>query len=165
MTRFGIIAIAVISFTIIEAYTGIGAYNFGTSSFKGAGGGAVESFGVIASKLQKNFATDWQRVGLLGFGAVITGTIIGLRYWNPIFSIHPIGFAIGAALTMRSTASSILIVWIIKTVILKIGSLSLYRKAIPLFLGIIIGHMMGIGLGVIVDFIWFPGAGHPLNRW
>ena len=34
-----------------------------------------------------------------------------------------------------------------------------------IFLGIIIGHMMGIGLGVIVDFIWFPGAGHPLNRW
>ena len=161
----GVGAVSVILFTILESYHGIGAYNFGTSSFKGAGGGAVESFGVIASKLQKNFATDWQRVGLLGFGGVITAAIIGLRYWNPVFSIHPIGFAIGASLTMRSSASSIMIIWIIKTIILKIGSLSLYRKTIPLFLGIIIGHMMGIGLGVVVDFIWFPGAGHPLNRW
>ena len=102
--------------TLYEAYTGVGAYNFGSSSFKGLGGGAAESYGVVVGKLQKNFATDWQRVGLLGFGGLVTAAIIGLRYWNPIFSIHPIGFAIGASLTMRSSASSIFIVWLIKTV-------------------------------------------------
>ena len=56
--------------------------------------------------------------------------------------------------------SSIFIVWLIKTVILRIGGLELYRKTIPLFLGILLGYLIGIGLGVIVDAIWFPGQGH-----
>ena len=51
------------------------------------------------------------------------------------------------------------------TIMLTIAARSLYRRCIPLFLGIMIGHMMGIGLGVIVDAIWFHGNGHPLNRW
>lgn len=161
----GVGAISAIGLTLVEAYTGVGAYNFGSSSFKGAGGGAAESYGVVVGKLQKSFTTDWQRVGLLGFGGLVTAGIIGLRIWNPLFSLHPIGFAIGASLTMRSSASSIMVIWIVKTIILKIGSLSLYRRCIPLFLGIMIGHMMGIGLGVIVDAIWFHGNGHPLNRW
>lgn len=158
-------AVSVIIFTLHQAYSGDGAYNFGAVSFRDTGGSAYESYKVVIGHMQKNFATDWQRVGFLGIGGLFTAGMIALRYLSPRFSIHPIGFAIGAALIMRSSASSIFIVWMLKSIILRIGSLSLYRKASPLFLGIMVGHMAGIGLGVIVDALWFPGTGHPLNRW
>ncbi len=158
-------AVAVILFILYQAYRGSGAYNFGAVSFRDVGGSAYGSYKVVVDHMQRNFATDWQRVGFLGAGGFVTAGMIALRYLSPRFSIHPIGFAIGAALILRSSASSIFIVWMLKSVILKMGSLSLYRQAAPLFLGIMVGHMAGIGLGVVVDAVWFPGNGHPLNRW
>jgi len=156
---------AVIVFTLVESYHGVGAYNFGVSSFRGEGGSAAESWQVIAKRLQQTFATDWKRVTFLGIGSVIAAAMTGLRYWLPNFSIHPIGFAVGASLIMRSSASSIFLVWIIKSIILKIGSLARYHQYAPLFLGMMVGHAFGIGLGVLVDAILFPGEGHKLNRW
>ncbi len=29
----------------------------------------------------------------------------------------------------------------------------------------LIGYLAGIGLGVVVDVIWFNGNGHQLNAW
>lgn len=158
-------AVAVILFTLHQAYTGTGAYNFGAISYRDGGGSAYESYRVVVAHMQKNFATDWQRVGFLGVGGFVTAIMIGLRYLSPRLSIHPIGFAIGATLTMRSSRSSIFVVWVLKTGILKVGSLSIYRKGAQLFLGIMVGHKAGIGLGLVIDAIWFPGSGHPLNRW
>jgi hypothetical protein len=158
-------AAAVMLFTLFESYHGVGAYNFGVVSFRGEGGSAAESWQIIAKRLQQTFATDWKRVSFLGIGGIISMAMVGLRYWIPSFSIHPIGFAVGASLIMRSSASSIFIVWMVKSIILRIGSLSLYRKYAPLFLGMMVGHTFGIGLGVLVDALLFPGEGHKLNRW
>ena len=158
-------AMAVMWFTLYEAYRGVGAYNFGVISFRGAGGSAAESYQVIAKRLTQTFGTDWKRVSFLGIGGVLTAGMIGLRYWIPGFSIHPIGFAVGASLIMRSSASSIFLVWAIKSIILKLGSLTQYRQYAPLFLGMMAGHTFGIGLGLLVDAILFPGEGHKLNRW
>jgi hypothetical protein len=152
-------------FTLLESYRGVGAYNFGVVSFRGAGGSAAESWQIIAKRLQQTFATDWTRIGFLGIGGALTAVMVGLRYWIPSFSIHPIGFAVGASLIMRSSASSIFIVWAIKSIILKLGSLARYRQLAPFFLGTMVGHTAGIGLGVLVDAIWFAGSGHKLNRW
>jgi hypothetical protein len=156
---------AVMLFTLVESYHGVGAYNFGVSSFRGEGGSAAESWQVIAKRLQQTFATDWKRVTFLGVGGVVTTAMVALRYWVPSLSIHPIGFAVGASLIMRSSASSIFIVWMVKLIILKLGSLARYRQYAPLFLGMMVGHAFGIGLGVLIDGLFFPGEGHPLNRW
>ena len=158
-------ATAVILFTLMESYRGVGAYNFGVISYRGGSGSAAESWQMIAKRLTQTFATDWKRLSFLGIGGVIAGLMVGLRYWVPGFSIHPIGFAVGASLIMRSSASSIFIVWMLKSIILKMGSLALYRKYAPLFLGMMAGHTFGIGLGVLVDALLFPGEGHMLNRW
>jgi hypothetical protein len=161
----GIGLIAVILFTLTEAYRGVGAYNFGVISFRGVGGSAAESYQMVTKRMQQTFATDWRRIGFLGIGGAITAAMVGLRYWIPAFSIHPIGFAIGASLIMRSSASSIFMVWLLKSIILKLGSLSRYRQLAPFFLGTMVGHTAGIALGILVDALLFPGEGHKLNRW
>ncbi|MCZ6632857.1 MAG: hypothetical protein O7G87_05585, partial [bacterium] len=165
LLSFVIGAVFVIYFTLFHGYHGVGAYNFGGSSFRGAGGGAVESWQLVAGRIQGTLGTDWDRVKFLGVGGVFTGFLLFLRYRFPVFSIHPIGFTIGASLILRSSASSIFLVWLTKAVLLKFGGLERYRKTAPLFLGMLTGHLVGIGLGVLVDVIWFHGDGHPLNRW
>jgi hypothetical protein len=39
-----------------------------------------------------------------------------------------------------------MLVWMIKTLILRIGGMRMYRKLIPLFLGIVIGHFFVAGV-------------------
>ena len=159
-------ATAVIAFTLHHGYHGVGGYNFGIISFRGVGGSAVESWQLTVSRIQQGtFGTDWNRLRFLGIGGVFTGLLLYLRYRFPAFSVHPIGFAIGASLILRSSAASIFLVWLTKSLLLKFGGLNRYRKTAPLFLGMLIGHLVGIGLGVLVDVIWFNGNGHKLNRW
>ena len=63
---------------------------------------------------------------------------------------------------MRASALSVFLAWMVKTVILRIGGIQLYRKSQPFFLGIICGYVTGIALCLLIDVIWFPGQGHGL---
>ena len=38
------------------------------------------------------------------------------------------------------------IVWLIKTLVLRIGGMGMYRRLIPFFLGIVVGHFFTAGL-------------------
>jgi hypothetical protein len=50
-------------------------------------------------------------------------------------------------------------------VILRVGGITLFRKARPFFLGLLLGYVLGIGLGFVVDVIWFPTHGHMIDHW
>ncbi|MGI5817085.1 MAG: DUF6785 family protein [Armatimonadota bacterium] len=61
------------------------------------------------------------------------------------FPLHPVGLLI--ALTEGYNAwGMLLLVWIIKTSVLRIGGMSAYRRLIPMFIGIVIGHYVAAGL-------------------
>ena len=34
-----------------------------------------------------------------------------------------------------------------------------------LFLGLLLGYALGIGLSFVVDVIWFPSRGHMIHHW
>ena len=48
---------------------------------------------------------------------------------------------------------------------LKIGGVELYRRSRPFFLGLLVGHALGVLLSFFVDQIWFPGQGHHTHSW
>jgi hypothetical protein len=50
--------------------------------------------------------------------------------------------------------------WGVKLVILKLGGIPAYKRAVPLFLGLLVGSVIGTLLSIITDLIWFPGSGH-----
>ena len=159
-------ATAVIGFILYQGYHAVGSYNFGVVSFNGSSDGAVGIWRLTANRIQQGTAgTDWNRVRFLGIGAAFTGLLFYLRYRFPTFQVHPIGFTISASGVLRNSISSIFLVWLTKNLLLKFGGLERYRRTAPLFLGMLIGHLVGIGLGVLVDVIWFNGNGHRLNRW
>ena len=158
-------AVAVIGFILYQGYFVTGGYNFGTVSFTGSGGlDAVGVYHMMARRIQAGtLSTDWNRIFFLGVGSTFTGLLIYLRYRFPGFPIHPIGFTVAASSPQRNTALTIFLVWAIKSLILRVGGLEQYRRAMPLFLGMLMGFLAGVALGVIVDWIWFPGNGHEIH--
>jgi hypothetical protein len=57
---------------------------------------------------------------------------------------------------------SIFLAWFLKLTILRLGGIRLYRRTWPFFIGLIVGFFLGMGGSILVDVIWFPGAGHPI---
>lgn len=159
-------AAAVIGFTLYYGYHVVGSYNFGVVSFNGSNNGAVGIWRTAANRIQEGtVGTAWDRVSWLGIGGVFTLLLFYVRYRFPGFPIHPIGFAVSGSEILRSSTASIFIVWLIKVLLLKLGGLESYRRRVPLFLGMAVGYVAGIGLGVAVDVIWFNGNGHTLTGW
>jgi hypothetical protein len=56
-------------------------------------------------------------------------------------------------------------VWAAKLLIIKIGGPRLYERAKPFFYGTVIGYCVGIGVGMVIDLIWFPGSGHGFHNF
>ncbi len=158
--------VAVVGFTLYEGYHAYGSFNFGVVTFTGSNNGPVGVWQISANRIQQGTSgTDWNRLTFLGIGGLFTALVLYLRYLIPTFPISPIGFAISPSGVLQSSLLSILLVWGIKTILLRIGGLERYRQTAPLFLGMLIGHAMGLALGVVVDTIWFNGSGHSINRW
>lgn len=156
-------AIAVIAYIVYEGYHATGGFNFGTNNFV-VGGNAFEISAVTASRIQQGtFGPDWARLSFLGGGAVFAALLFWLRYRFPGFPLHPIGFTCAAAPPLEDTASTIFLIWAVKSLILRIGGLERYRETAPLFLGFLIGYIFAVGVGVVVDSLWFPGQGHPMH--
>lgn len=80
-----------------------------------------------------------------------------LFYWWPL---NPIGFAIGASAPIRGLAFTLFVAWLVQVILLRIGGVRLYRKAQPLFLGILVGYVVGVLAAYIVDTLYFPDTPH-----
>jgi hypothetical protein len=97
-------------------------------------------------------------------GAAIMVVLTVIRYRMSTWTLHPIGYAISTT-SIRLQVTSLFAVWVLKSVITRIGGVQLYKRLYPLFLGLIIGRTAGTLLSFIVDLIWFPGSGHNVHGW
>ena len=108
---------------------------------------ARQEFETLASYLKGHTSPDKARTSALISGFLVTGILIVIRSFFLRFPLHPLGFAM-----VTSYGGPIwgpfLLVWIIKTVVLKVGGMRLYRQLIPFFLGIVIGHFF------VAGFVW-----------
>jgi hypothetical protein len=147
--------------TLHLAYTR-GAANFNNSIFTAAG---QRPYGYMARSLQpspprESIAPTRRTFFFVGAGA--TALLTALTYRFPWWPLHPAGLTVAWGWPIFFSSLSIFIAWLVKAIILKVGGLKLYRHGQPFFIGLIIGQAAGILAGMVVDLIWFPGAGHPL---
>jgi len=70
--------------------------------------------------------------------------------WWPL---HPIGWTIGPCWLMQQLWLSVLIVWTVKGLFLKLGGPKLYRSGKPFFLGMVLGQYVVAALWFVVDLI------------
>jgi hypothetical protein len=88
---------------------------------------------------------DLHRIGAAGLGAAISAVTVGLRTRFVSFPFHPLGFAVA------STHGDVLwapffMAWCLKGALLKLGGVKFYREAVPLFMGLAIGHFFMAGV-------------------
>jgi len=123
------------------------------------------SFDMMVAKLRNPYGTDWGRLSFLGIGALIMAGLTFMRYRFLWWPLHPIGFAIAPTDPVKRLSFSIFLAWAAKLIILKLGGVTLYRRAKLLFIGLIMGYFVGGGVSFVVDMIWFPGRGHMVTGW
>ena len=135
-----------------------GAFNYGGIY----GPFVLGTFNTTAGHIRDPFNLERDRAlwSLLGFGtAALTAA---LRYIFPWWPFHPIGFVTATTYPANRVAFSILIAWFAKLLILRTGGIALYRRAAPVFYGLMLGYFVGVGISFAIDCIWFPGQGHSL---
>ncbi len=116
-------------------------------------GGANRSSGIVMSLGRESFlplqrwlrhpaSTDIPATSAIGVGAVVTLLLTILRRRFIWWPFHPAGYALGSN-TWGGIVyiwCAVLIGWAIKAIILRFGGLKAYRRAVPFFLGLVLGE-------------------------
>ncbi len=139
-----------------------GAYNFNVYTFNS---GNVVIFSNVVKKLQNPFGTSPDRLMFFGIGALITLLCGFLRYRFLSWPLSPIGLTVFTTGILQRQVFTVFVAWLIKSALLKIGGIGLYRRALPLFMGMTLGYIAGIGLVFLVDVFFFMGQGHMVHHW
>ena len=167
-TLFGAVVIALLVSLLISAiytlhlgYTH-GAYNFNVYTFN-AGNRTI--FTTVVQKMLKPFDLSLPRVGFFGIGAALAGICSLLRYRYLWWPLSPIGLTVFPTGVLTHQVFSIFLVWLTKIILLKTGGIALYRRVMPLFMGMLLGYVLGIALIFVVDVVFFLGEGHLVHRW
>jgi hypothetical protein len=145
-------------FTLWLGYTR-GAYNFSAYPFTYY---SRRIFDWVVYRMSHLWQIDPHRLMFMGAGMVIMSILTFLRYRFSWWRLNPMGFAL-PRLTWQ--VYSLFLAWVAKTLIFQLGGVQFYRKTQPFFIGLIVGYSLAVGLGSVVDWIWFPGRGHGLHSW
>jgi len=95
--------------------------------------------------------TDVPAVAFMCVGFLFTGFIWWIRRLFPLWPFHPAGYALASSTwTFGWLWFSVFISWAVKAILLKFGGVGLYRKAFPLFLGLIWGEFLVGGAWVLI---------------
>jgi hypothetical protein len=92
-------------------------------------------------------------LGWTGVGAGLMLALVTAQrmlFWWPI---HPVGFIICSVFWTDVLWFSILLAWLLKLLVLKLGGSTLYAKARQFFLGMIMGQFAVAGVWALVDTI------------
>lgn len=100
-----------------------------------------ETFTKLQNWLYYPSLTDKIAVLFTGVGFVIASILTFLRTRFLWFPLHPLGYAMAGDWGMYNLWSCFFTSFIFKWFILRFGGLKLYRRAVPLFLGIALGDL------------------------
>jgi len=88
---------------------------------------------------EKRSGPDWMMLEGIGFGIGFLILLVKLRATFSWFPFHPLGYLIAGTPTARFLWVPFLLGWLIKLLVTRYGGLTLYRRLIPFFLGVIVG--------------------------
>ena len=113
---------------------------------------------------------DYSTMAFMGIGFGITSLLLAMKMRFLWWPLHPIGFVLGVSpAEMVYIWVPVFISWLLKLTILKYGGLKTYRKAIPFFVGLILGDYTMGGIWSIVNATFniatYNMGWHPVSWW
>ena len=132
------------------------AYSYGginlNSWFFGPTGGPAYPFNYISGEMNNPDGPDWVGwLSTLAGGGVMAALMIARQnfLWWPL---HPLGFAVSAVSMTNHISFSVFLAWLIKSIVLKYGGPTLFQRAKPFFLGLILGQFFVAGMWLVIDY-------------
>lgn len=117
------------------------------------------NYALLEAAFSKPGGPDWTRIAFYAAGFLFTSGITLARTHLTSFPFHPLGFIMA---TLYGDWSPywwpFLIAWIAQRLALRYGSLPAYRKFVPLFLGLTLGHTLvgGVIWRIIINYFIDP---------
>lgn len=85
---------------------------------------------------------DRGALGGVGFGFLFTLFLMAMRTRFLGWPFHPVGYALTSAYATHILWLSMLLAWILKSLIVRYGGLRLYHRGMPFFLGLLLGEFV-----------------------
>ena len=135
--------IAIIAGTIAGYWARLQAcYGYGSEIYAGH-----ETFTRLQRWLYSQPPVDWGSVSfiIVGFLFALVMMVVRVQFiWWPL---HPAGYAVSGSWSMGVFWFSLFVSWAVKFSLLRLGGLRVYRRAVPFFLGLILG-------GFVIGSCW-----------
>lgn len=105
---------------------------------------------------------DYPALTFTAIGLLFTIFLAFMRMKFFWWQWHPVGYAVSSSWGMNVFWACLFISWLIKGLILKYGGLKAHRKAIPLFLGFILGECLSRSIWALISVVFSipTGTGH-----
>lgn len=152
--------VVAVGYTLYLGYEVSGASNFIEPAFKA---GATRPYNNLVKFINNRQALTGTEMSFFGLGGLISALLIMAHHRLPWWGLHPIGFAVVKSPFMVSSFTAIFTAWLVKSILLRLGGIELYRKAIPAVIGMLVAFVLSVFLSYVVDLIWFPQNGHILQ--
>lgn len=117
------------------------------------------NYTLIERALSKATGPDLTRLVFYGAGALFTAGVTVARSRLNNFPFHPIGFILATLYGDYSPYwGPFFIAWLAQRLVLRYGGLPLYRRAVPAFLGLTLGHVLvgGVLWRIIINYFIDP---------
>lgn len=108
------------------------------------------AFDRLDSSLNSPTQVDYAGLGAVAFGAIFTAILVLLRSRFVWFPFHPVGYVVGFTGTMDWLWCPFFVAWACKVLLIRYGGISAYRRALPFFLGLILGDYVISSLWAIL---------------
>jgi len=82
---------------------------------------------------------NWSGTASIGIGTAITVLLMHLKLRFPLFPLHPMAFPLAFSWSVDALLPAVTIGWLVKGLLLRYGGLRAHQKALPLFVGLIVG--------------------------
>lgn len=97
-----------------------------------------------------------------GVGMAAALVLAGLRMRFAWWPFHPVGYAVSGSWSMEQLWFPIFVSWLLKWVILHYGGAKAYRRAVPFFIGLVLGEFL---VGCLWDIHGIVAGVDPYSYW
>lgn len=108
--------------------------------YGGHGGYGTAAFNRLVTWVVSPKPPNYGSLGAVGVGALLTVLLMWLRLRFVWWPLHPAGFAVSGSWSMNLFWVSLFVAWAVKATLIRYTGMQSYRKALPFFMGLILGE-------------------------
>jgi hypothetical protein len=104
------------------------------------------SYANLMDALNNPTPMDLSGIMAMGVGGAVALSLAALRTRFLWWPLHPIGYMAANSWGMHWNWGSFTVGWVIKVLLLRYGGLGVFRRAVPFFVGLVVGNMVSEGV-------------------